>query len=174
MLNSAWKGVLSHMEESCSLYDWVKHIVNSYLEPQNLNIPNISSQRSSKDFEMFLLGMSNFEDFEKKCLECRLQNNDSKSVVCPLLIPFAVNTNKSNPRIRAQSGTFVAYPVNHFGRVKFFDLNKVQDVLLETGCISKPFMYKTVLKGSDLWELAQSLKLSGVRKFRYMPDIPFS
>jgi len=163
MLNRAWmKNVSSYKNDTviqrirgkCLP---IKHILASKF---NGVIPNISREDAADTFATHLLGCD-------ECTQCR------KAKACQAQLPLAVQTNRSNKRIAAQTGTFVAFSANAHDFPGNYDLLKIQEKWLTDGICDKPFIYKLVIHKSAMDELANWLVTAGMMRFRFYPDLEY-
>ena len=162
-LNEVWmQNVSSHLDgkavhnysEKCALLGY------ETMKKYSGYIPNLSRKDNADLFSTHLLGLEG-------CAQC------PDNMECPMHLPLAIQTNRSNKRISAQAGTFVAFSANAYGYPKEYDLIKVQEKWLNDGICENPFIYKLVIHKSAMDDLADWLITAGMRTFRFYPDLEY-
>ncbi|MDR2590973.1 MAG: FRG domain-containing protein [Oscillospiraceae bacterium] len=111
----------------------IKQKIALYNRYSNI-IPNLSREEKDSNFDSFLLGCKN-------CSEC----NEKIQIICQAQMPIAIQTNRSNKRISAQAGTFVAFSTNAFAKSLNYDLLNIQKKWIEDRICKEPFVYKLVI-----------------------------
>lgn len=140
-------------------------------------IPNIAAHYNEKLYDMFLLGNLEYEsdNFYGYYREMELSGKQEMAY-----LPLAVYTSRLNPRIRAQSGIFVAYnlyaepsqKVN--GAYEYLELERIQKYYLDkcTRAEKKvPFLYKITIWKDGIKEIANALSKMGISKERIYPEL---
>ena len=93
-------------------------------------------------------------------------------------LPLAVHTSRLNPRIRSQSGIFVAYnlyvePSSIIDAYSYMDLENVQEYYFEK-CEredKEQFLYKVIIEKKAAKEIAECLVRMGISKERIYPEL---
>lgn len=120
-------------------------------------------------------------------------SNYSSTDNCELCkLPVAYYCSRLSPRIRAQSGQFVAFSLDIGPRRKedeeyldgnipstdeerlsfdYMALNKVQDYYLDIKEDGQPFMLKLVIPQRDCESLAKLLRKFGIKTIKYYPEL---
>ena len=93
-------------------------------------------------------------------------------------LPLAIYTSRLNPRIRSQSGIFVAYnlytePSCNIDSYSYMDIEKVQEYYLHTckRANKEHFLYKIIVDKLAAKEIAESLVRMGISKERVYPEL---
>lgn len=138
-------------------------------------IPNIAASYNSKVYDMFLMGNLDYES--ENCYGYfREMALDGKEEMA--FLPLAVHTSRLNPRIRSQSGIFVAYnlyaePSSIMDAYSYMDLEKVQEYYFEK-CEredKEQFLYKVIIEKKAAKEIAECLVRMGISKERIYPEL---
>lgn len=139
------------------------------------SLPNLSVAYNRDRFEMFLLG-----DVNKSCIvESKNERINELSVKGKeerlLYLPLSIYASRTNNRIRAQSGMFMAYNIfTEPSEKKYFDymaLEKVQEFYLQQFKDESPFLYLIEIEGTRKEEIANWLKAIGVTKDIIYPEL---
>lgn len=138
-------------------------------------IPNISTKYNEEIYEMFLLGNSKYEGETKYGCKDEIKLSGKKEMA---FLPVAVHTSQLNPRIRTQSGIFLAYnlyamPDNN-GEYSYMELEKIQEFYLgdEFKCEDKtPFLYKIIIRSVATRNVADCFRALGLSKARVYPEL---
>lgn len=138
-------------------------------------IPNIAAVYNGEVYDMFLMGNREYESENRYGYinEMLLKGKEEMAY-----LPLAVYTSRLNPRIRSQSGIFVAYnlytePSISVDSYSYMDLEKVQDYYLNV-CKRKNkerFLYKIVIEKNAAKEIAECLVRMGFSKERIYPEL---
>lgn len=93
-------------------------------------------------------------------------------------LPLAVYTSRLNPRIRSQSGIFVAYnlyaePSAIIDSYDYIDLEKIQTYYFERSerKEKEQFLYRIVIEKTVAKEIAECLSRMGISKERIYPEL---
>ncbi|MEY8515915.1 FRG domain-containing protein [Lachnospiraceae bacterium 29-84] len=138
-------------------------------------IPNIAASYNSKVYDMFLIGNLDYESENRYGYinEMALEGKEEFA-----FLPLAVYTSRLNPRIRSQSGIFVAYnlytePSRGADAYSYMDLEKVQKYYLETfeGRKKEKFLYKVIIDKKAAKEMAACLRRMGISKEKIYPEL---
>ena len=92
-------------------------------------------------------------------------------------LPLAIYTSKLNPRIRAQSGLFLAYNLyaepSLNGDYDYLSLERIQDYYLKWSKAhnKKQFLYKIVIDRPDARAIADCFISLGLAKERVYPEL---
>lgn len=140
-------------------------------------IPNIAAHYNEKLYDMFLLGNLEYESensygYLKEVELCGQQEM--------AYLPVAVYTSRLNPRIRAQSGIFLAYnlyaepsqKVN--GAYEYIELERIQEYYLNKCTRAEKkvqFLYKITIEKNAVKEIASALGKMGISKERIYPEL---
>ena len=126
------------------------------LENTNLNgvIPNLSIPRNEKLYARYIFGESWMDERYKNGLDDQVP-------------PLAVWTPRLNHRIRAQSGSFVAFDV-YADPHNYKTLGAVQTDFMRKDITVKPFLYRIIINENGCQETCEALKHMGLtRRFVY-------
>lgn len=161
-------------------------------------IPNLSTKENLDQFPMFTLDFRrNFppETTGKMFHEVanKPENATLNDVIEELMnLPLAVHTSRLNPRIRKQSGQFVAYspfalPVYKLGgddvddpqnrkdirarRFAYLSLLHIQEYFLRNFQDEKPFMYELRIRAGSKADIASYLRSTGISRYRIYPEL---
>lgn len=140
-------------------------------------IPNIAASYNENVYNMFLMGNIDYES-ENPYGYTREMSLIGKEEIAYL--PLAVYTSRLNPRIRSQSGIFLAYNLyaepsqNDNDAYAYMDLQSVQDYYFNV-CGRKSrkeqFLYKIVIEKGAAEEIAECLYRMGISKERIYPEL---
>jgi len=174
-LNDAWLKAYKDMHgiDKCKC----REDLLEKLEMYGGTIPNLSRSDAADIYSSHLLGC----DFCIKCESAKKEGCDKDSCSrkeckldeCAINLPIAIQTNRSNKRIAAQAGTFVAFSPNANKCRNQYDLLEIQSKLLEKNSDMEPFVYKLVVHESAIDDLANWLETVGMRTFRFYPDLEY-
>lgn len=138
-------------------------------------IPNIAASYNGKVYDMFLMGNLEYESENRYgyIREMALRGKEEMAY-----LPLAVYTSRLNPRIRSQSGIFVAYnlyaePSVVIDSYSYMDIEKVQEYYLKI-CKRKhkeQFLYKIVIEKNAAREISECLVRMGFSKERIYPEL---
>ena len=138
-------------------------------------IPNIAASYNNEIYDMFLTGNPKYESENRYGYinEMKLRGQEEMAY-----LPIAVYTSRLNPRIRSQSGIFLAYnlyaePSRTLEPYAYTDLEKVQDYYLNVykRRTKEPFLYKVVIEREAVREVAECLMRMGISKERIYPEL---
>ena len=122
-------------------------------------VPNLSIKHNEELYERFLYGNETLDtiyEFGKEPVDT---------------LPIAAWTPRLNHRIRAQSGSFVAFDL-YADAGSYQTLEDVQDEYIRThGKNAQLFMYKIVIDKSCCSSICESLKLMGFNRYFVYPEI---
>lgn len=140
-------------------------------------IPNIGAKYNEILYDAFLLGNMSYESpnlygYNKEVKLCGKEEM--------AYLPVAVYTSRLNPRIRAQSGIFLAYnlyaepSIDVKGAYDYIALEKIQEYYL-TRC-QRPngkvqFLYKIEIDKSGMLEMVNAVRKMGISKERIYPEL---
>ena len=145
----------------------LKHKMNM---PDLSPLPNLSLKSTADLFGAYVLGEQN---------TCPQRHNLANACkYCSLQYPIAIQTAQSNLRLRAQSGTFLAFSLRRTGTIEDAALEEVQRKwLVEYQDEDKPmlpFLYKiTVKTKKTIEELADWIRAAGMDTFRVYSDLEY-
>ncbi len=140
-------------------------------------IPNIAAEYNEKLYDAFLLGNMEYESANSYGYIREVELCGKEEIA---YLPIAVYTSRLNPRIRAQSGIFLAYnlyaePSSNFeSAYGYIALEMIQKYYFEK-CKRKEgkeqFLYKIIIEKSGIQEMANALKKMGISKERIYPEL---
>lgn len=151
-------------------------------------IPNISVEYNKTRCRIFAF------DIPKECNNCvNLAYLESSKPVDQITLsdferqllnlPLAIYTSKLNPRIRAQSGQFIAFSPftlpaygtktteSAKGSFDYISLLEIQRYYLEEFPDEDPFMHEIIIKRTVKNDLGIYLSNSGINKYRIYPEL---
>lgn len=137
-------------------------------------IPNIATVYNEKIFDMFLLGNVKYEKTNSYGHTRQIVLSGGKEMA---FLPLAIYTSKLNPRIRAQSGLFLAYNLyaepSLNGDYDYLSLERIQDYYLKLSKAhnKKQFLYKIVIDRPDARAIADCFISLGLAKERVYPEL---
>lgn len=137
-------------------------------------IPNIATVYNEKIFDMFLLGNVKYEKTNSYGHTRQIVLSGGKEMA---FLPLAIYTSKLNPRIRAQSGLFLAYNLyaepSLNGDYDYLSLERIQDYYLKWSKAhnKKQFLYKIVIDRPDARAIADCFISLGLAKERVYPEL---
>lgn len=138
-------------------------------------IPNIAVNYNQNIYDMFLMGNLEYESKNRYGYinEVTLRGQEEMAY-----LPLAVYTSRLNPRIRLQSGIFLAYnlyaePDCSESPYAYMDLENVQDYYLKVHERKEKerFLYKMVIEKDAAKDIAECLKRMGISKERIYPEL---
>lgn len=161
-------------------------------------IPNLSAKYNPEKYGMFTMDLPKNFGY-KGTSACHLIDGEAKDATLVELpdemlnLPIAVHTSRLNPRIRTQSGQFVAYspfalPVystQHDDiddpkkteirayRYSYLSLLKIQQYFLDTFPHEHPFMYDLQISRDAKNGVAEYLRKSGINRYRIYPELTY-
>ena len=162
------------------------------------HIPNLSAKHNPEKYGMFTMDLPKNFDY-KGSDSYHLCSCEAKVATLAELheeminLPIAVHTSRLNPRIRTQSGQFVAYspfalPVysvlhddkddptkNEIRayRYSYLSLLKIQQYFLDTFPDEHPFMYDLQISKDAKKGVAEYLRKSGINRYRIYPELTY-
>ena len=159
--NKLWQAKkVKHTARKCEL-------IQKMNMPDLFPLPNLSVERNANHFGAYVLGEPDICRKKQRCSELACEN-------CPLQNPIAILTAQSNPRLRAQAGTFLAFSLHRTGRIDEAALEKLQEKWLSEDEQIEPFLYKiTVKTGEAIQELADWTWAAGMNTYRTFPDLQY-
>ncbi len=138
-------------------------------------IPNIAVNYNKDVYDMFLMGNLNYESGNAYGNEREMALNGKEEMA---YLPLAVYTSRLNPRIRSQSGIFVAYnlyaePSAIIDSYDYIDLEKIQTYYFERSerKEKEQFLYRIVIEKTVAKEIAECLSRMGISKERIYPEL---
>lgn len=137
-------------------------------------IPNISVEQNEKIYDMFLLGNIEYETANKYGYTEEKQLSGHSEMA---YLPIAAYTSRLNPRIKAQSGIFVAFNLytmpSQLTEYDYMALDNIQKYYLEQ-CErpnKEPFLYKIIIKKHAINEIADCMEKMGINKAGIYPEL---
>lgn len=137
-------------------------------------IPNISVEQNEKIYDMFLLGNADYESPNRYGYRKRITLSGHEEMA---YLPLAVYTSRLNPRVRSQSGIFVAYNLYAEPSIEceyaYMGLEKVQEYYLKN-CKrdnKRPFLYKIIIDRDSAKDIARCLESVGINRSRIYPEL---
>lgn len=138
-------------------------------------IPNIAASYNGQVYDTFLTGNL---DYESENRYGRIRKMALKGTEEMAYLPLAVYTSRLNPRVRSQSGIFVAYnlyaePSNSLDSYSYIDMEKVQEYYLSL-CKREhreQFLYKIIIDRQAAREISECLVRMGISKERIYPEL---
>lgn len=137
-------------------------------------IPNISTIYNEDFFDVFILGNSKYEDSERYGYREKIKLSGTREIA---FLPIAVNTSRLNPRMRSQSGMFLAYNLYTEPSIgegySYMELEKIQSYYLNEcrAADRKQFLYKIIIERSAASRIANSFRALGLSKERVYPEL---
>lgn len=138
-------------------------------------IPNIAASYNAKVYDVFLTGNLDYESGNHygQIREMSLRGTEEMAY-----LPLAVYTSRLNPRIRSQSGIFVAYnlyaePSIIEDSYSYMSMEKVQEYYLNE-CKrehKEQFLYKIIIDRQAVKEISECLVRMGISKERIYPEL---
>lgn len=188
LINNAAK---KYSEQFCPLDTWFHRQGRSTQEMPDGHIPNLSVDYNKKRYGLFSLDVPDAEDVNLTRATKYLEfNGEPKNATLSQFelemwnLPLAVYTSRLNPRIRSQSGQFIAYspfsiPVyrkkggdcSSANRFSYLSLSKIQDYFLECFREEDPFMYKIKICAFVKNEIGRYLQKAGINRYRIYPEL---
>lgn len=137
-------------------------------------IPNISVKQNESIFDMFLLGNVEYESPNKYGYKEEKQLSGHEEMV---YLPIAAYTSRLNPRIKAQSGIFVAYNLyaepSKITEYDYMELNRIQEYYFQH-CNrehKEQFLYKISIKRNAVRDIAGCIRNMGINKEAVYPEL---
>lgn len=178
-------------EQFCPDDSWFHQQGRCIQEMPDGYIPNLSIGYNKNRYGVFSLDVPETADVNsaRKTKYIEVKGAAKKATLAQLEfemwnLPLAVYTSRLNPRIRSQSGQFIAYspfsiPVyskdnpkepsaNHFS---YLSLLKVQKYFQDCFCEEQPFMYEVKISAFAKEELAEYLRNVGINRYRIYPEL---
>lgn len=185
------KVLKEHPEQFCPMDTWFHRQGQSIQEMPDGHIPNLSVGYNKKRYGLFSLDIPDDEDINlSRASKYHEVDGEPKSATLSQFelemwnLPLAVYTSRLNPRIRSQSGQFIAYspfsiPIlskdgknypsaNHFS---YLSLLKIQKYFLECFNEEDPFMYEIKISAFAKNELGRYLRKAGINRYRIYPEL---
>ena len=160
-------------------------------------IPNLSAKYYPEKFGMFTIDLPRNTLLEKNGVHayhrCKCSAKDATLDDIPQELsnlPLAVHTSRLNPRIRTQSGQFIAYSpfaLPAYGskekdeyydgkkmradRYSYMSLMKIQKYFLKEYTSEYPFMYELQIDYRCKKDIADFLRKSGISRYRIYPEL---
>lgn len=140
-------------------------------------LPNLSAEYNEQPYDMFLLGNKEYETDNDYLSPDKLELREDEYGI---FIPLAILTSRLNPRIRKQSGMFLAYNLyakpshGEEGRYDYIALEKVQDFYMKIckDTAPEPFLYKLILKNEKVKvDAASWVTAMGMTKDKVYPEL---
>lgn len=179
---------------------WLKQQNAALLNEKDGYIPNLSTKENLARLPMFTLDLpGNFSYTAYKNKAHHSASKEPKDITLEdvpeevLNLPIAVHTSRLNPRIRTQSGQFIAYspfalpaygptsgdfddllksqPGIRAHRFTYMSLLKIQDFFLKHFPKEQPFMYELMIHAGAKADIANYLKSTGINRYRIYPEL---
>lgn len=137
-------------------------------------IPNISVEQNEKIYDMFLLGNVEYESPNKYGYRKEITLSGHEEMA---YLPLAVYTSRLNPRVRSQSGIFVAFNLYAEPSIEdeytYIGLEKIQEYYMKHSNRKnkQPFLYKITIDKDGVREIADCLENMGINKSRIYPEL---
>lgn len=163
-------------------------------------IPNLSAKNNPEKYGMFTMDLPKDFSYERRgtkayhTCSCKSKSATLEDIKNEIInLPIAVHTSRLNPRIRTQSGQFVAYspfalpayslaPEDHDDpakdeirayRFSYLSLLKIQKYFLEAFPDQQPFMYDLQITHDVKKGVAEYLRKSGINRYRIYPELTY-
>lgn len=137
-------------------------------------IPNISVSQNESLYDMFLLGNIQYESPNQLGYQEEKKLNGRKEMA---YLPVAAYTSRLNPRIKAQSGIFVAFNLytepSKNTEYDYMALNKIQDYYFQC-CERKTkeqFLYKIQINKDAVKDIAACVGSMGINTAVIYPEL---
>lgn len=178
-----------YREEFCPDDTWYHKQSRAIQEMREGHIPNLSISYNKRRYGLFSFDVPLEEDVniarKVKFLPCKDSPEEVRLGDFPLEVwnmPLAVYTSRLNPRLRAQSGMFLAFspfslPACREGvcsgpsAFSYLALLNIQEYFLETFPKEDPFIYEIRILNSAKAKIGEQLKLAGIDKYRIYPEL---
>lgn len=182
-----------HPEEFCPNDTWYHKQSRSIQEMREGHIPNLSISYNKRRYGIFSFDVPAEEDVnisrEIKYLKCAQPPSKATLDNFPMEmwnLPLAVYTSRLNPRLRAQSGMFLAFspfslPVYQYppdaafkpsaSCFSYLSLLNIQKYFLNVFPNEKPFIYEIRILNHAKAVIGEQLKLAGINKYRIYPEL---
>ena len=159
--------------------DLYGHDVIKTISEQDDLLPNISSPYNKGKYKAFL--HSSESGWCKYSNGIKIENlSDKEDEV--INVPIAILTSRLNPRIRVQSGTFLAYnlyaspssePDDKGFFYSYLALDKIQEYYIKKFHTEKPqlFLYKITIPSNQKDDFADKLRTIGIRRSQIYPEL---
>ncbi|MEE1328575.1 MAG: FRG domain-containing protein [Oscillospiraceae bacterium] len=163
-------------------------------------IPNMSERANAVQYGMFSMDLPvGFRFGLATCKQAHVSHNKKTQAItlddCPeelINLPIAIHTCRLNPRVRNQSGQFIAYSpfvlpaygkddvdevvdgqpsIPRARRFSYISLLKIQDYYLRKFPGECPFMYDVQILPSAKEEVAEYLRKAGINRYRIYPEL---
>ena len=147
------------------------------IEGFDSGIPNIATKYNEALYDIFLLGNIEYESLNPYGYSQNMELSGQQEMA---YLPVAIYTSRLNPRIRSQSGIFVAYNLyaepseGTEAAYKYMELERIQNYYIKECKRSEgkaQFLYKIILDKDGIKEIANSLSKMGVSKERIYPEL---
>lgn len=177
----------------CPNDTWMRKQANRIQEMPDGHIPNLSLQYNQDRFGIFSFDIPENEDVTTsrtaKYLTCEGDPKDATLAQFELELwnlPLAVYTSRLNPRLRSQSGQFMAYSpfslpvystthekkdISSANRFSYLSLLKIQDYFLECFREEEPFMYEVKIRAFAREAMGDYLRKAGINRYRIYPEL---
>lgn len=182
-----------HPEEFCPNDTWYHKQSRSIQEMREGHIPNLSISYNKRRYGIFSFDVPTEEDVnisrEIKYLKCAPPLSEATLDNFQMEmwnLPLAVYTSRLNPRLRAQSGMFLAfspfslpaYPYPPDATFKpsascfsYLSLLNIQKHFLDAFQNEEPFIYEIRILNYAKAAIGEQLKLAGIDKYRIYPEL---
>lgn len=137
-------------------------------------IPNIAAKHNESIYDVFLLGNISYETGNQYGNKQKVELKGEKEIA---YLPIALYTSRLNPRLRSQSGIFLAYNLyaepsigNDFS---YLEMENIQKYYLNV-CkrdVKYPFLYKIIITKESAKDFSEFLKIIGMSKERIYPEL---
>ena len=137
-------------------------------------IPNIATGYNEEIYDMFLLGNRKYEEdiFYGYTREIKLSGGKELA-----FLPLAIYTSRLNPRMRNQSGMFLAYNLyiepSLSNAYNYMSLERIQEYYMKESKAEnkRQFLYKIMIDKSNVKEIAECFIALGLSKERIYPEL---
>ncbi len=178
-------------EQFCPDDSWFHQQGRSIQEMPDGHIPNLSIGYNKRRYGMFSLDIPENADVNltRKTKYYEVEGAAKNATLSQLELemwnlPLAVYTSRLNPRIRSQSGQFIAFspfsipvygtdtkkipPADHFS---YLSLLKIQEYFLSCFSGEEPFMYEIRISSFAKEELGRYFRDAGINRYRIYPEL---
>lgn len=186
------KVLKSQPEQFCPGDSWFHNQGRSIQEMPDGHIPNLSITYNKNRYGVFSLDIPDDADVnlarKTKYLEVDGEIKKANLSLFELEmwnLPLAVYTSRLNPRIRSQSGQFIAFSpfsipvyskkegkkVSSADHFSYLSLLKIQEYFLECFNSEEPFMYEVKICAFAKEALGRYLRNVGINRYRIYPEL---
>lgn len=185
------KTLCEHPEQFCPSDTWYHRQGRRIQEMPDGHIPNLSVAYNKNRYGLFSLDIPDGEDVNltRKTKYLEADTDPKKATLSQFELemwnlPLAVYTSRLNPRIRSQSGQFIAYspfsvplyrrdgkdclPPDRFS---YLSLMRIQKYFLDCFNEEDPFMYEIKISAFAKNEMGKYLRSVGINMYRIYPEL---